>query len=131
MAGRYFGELDDRIALSPRKSATRITGFELRADGLMVPTYRRPQVRRIRLLGPLKGLALAAVVLLAFKVLIFAQAGPVGYDERLQRFGTEDAAARLVTTMMQADPVTVALGNGLRGLIHGDIAPTLEALALD
>ena len=131
MAGRYFGEMDDRIALSPRKAATRITGFELRADGLMVPTYRRRGRKGLALLRPLRGLAFAVAVLFAFKALIFAQAGAAGYEDRLARFGTDDAAARTVTFVMQADPVTVALGGALRRVVAGDVASTLEALALD
>ena len=132
MAGRFFGEMDDRIAMSPRKSASRITGFEMRPDGLMVPTYRRrKRSRSFSVARLLRGLVLAFVAVMAFKAIIYAQAGAGGYEERLGRFGTEDTAAQVVTFVMQVDPVTEFMGGALRELMRGDVAPALESLALD
>lgn len=130
--GRHLGEMDDRITLSPRHSATALTGFELRPDGLMVPTYR-PRRRRgsRRMLRSLRGLLAVAIAVTAFKVLIFAQVGAAGYADRLSRFGDEEVASRAIGFVMQADPLTVALGSGLRRLMAGSVIPVLDAAALD
>ncbi|PRY95648.1 hypothetical protein BCF33_1270 [Hasllibacter halocynthiae] len=129
--GRHFGEMDDRITLSPRRSATALTGFELRPDGLMVPTYRTQRRQARRMLPALRGFVAVILGVTAFKALIFAQVGAAEYEERLSRFDTGDLAAQAIAFVMHPDPVTAAAGGGVRAAIRGTVPPTLKAAALD
>lgn len=82
------------------------------ADGLIVA---RPRVYTPRF--PLKGLLVLIVLGFLFKGFLFAYLGDAAYNERVAALQTSSPLERAGGWVMQADPATVLIADGLRGML--------------
>lgn len=78
-------------------------------DGLI-----RSYPRLIRPQFPIKGIVIIAALLLAFKSLMFAQMGAGNYAVQVEELRGGTMVDKAGAVIMQADPVTVALGGYLK-----------------
>ncbi|HKL69880.1 hypothetical protein [Salibaculum sp.] len=78
-------------------------------DGLI---RARPRVARPRF--PLRAILIVMLLGLAFKGVLWAQIGPVGYAERVEKLRTGTTVERVGAWLMQPEGVTVWVGGQLR-----------------
>ena len=78
-------------------------------DGLI-----RARPRLIRLRFPVKSAIAIVLLFMAFKALVFAQGGEGNYALKLEALQTGSLIDQAGAVLMQADPVTVALGGYLQ-----------------
>ena len=83
----------------------------VRSDGLIVA---RPRVYNPKF--PLKGLLLLIGAAVLFKAYIYASLGAVTFDDRVAQLAEGSAIEKVGAWIMQADTVTVALGQFLTGI---------------
>lgn len=81
-------------------------------DGLI-----RTRPRLIRPAVPLRGVALAIGLLMLFKAALFAQVGPLAYDDRVEAMRAGSTLEQAGAWLMQAEPVTVTLGGYMKTYI--------------
>ena len=78
-------------------------------DGLI-----RSRARLIRPRFPVKGLFVIALLLLAFKALLFAQMGAGNYALKVEELRAGTVVEQAGAVLMQEEPVTVAVGGYLK-----------------
>ncbi|MBT8411257.1 MAG: hypothetical protein KJP02_05610 [Octadecabacter sp.] len=78
-------------------------------DGLI-----RTRPRLIRPAEPLRGVALAIGLLMLFKAALFAQVGPLAYDDRVEAMRSGSSLEQAGALLMQKEPVTVMLGGYMK-----------------
>ncbi|MCB2127990.1 MAG: hypothetical protein KDE03_02645 [Rhodobacteraceae bacterium] len=92
-------------------------GFE--AEGTLGMSYynrlKRPARRRLGLFAPLVMVLVAVVVI---KATVHTVIGPDLYQERIAALRDGTAVGAAGAYVLQADPLTVAVSDGLRALIH-------------
>jgi hypothetical protein len=65
----------------------------------------------------MRGVALAIGLLMLFKALLFAQVGPLAYDERVEAMRTGSTLEQAGAWLLQKEPVTVLLGGYLKAYV--------------
>jgi len=78
-------------------------------DGLLVA---RPRRRDVRLTW--RGVAYVVIIAMAFKIFLYAQIGPVAYQERVVALQNGSFAQQIGAYAMAADPITATLANAIR-----------------
>lgn len=83
-------------------------------DGLAVA-----HVRRVGAVSPLRGLVVAATMIVAVKVAAVIWVGPASYAVGIERMATGTAAERMAAFVMQAGPLTAELAARVSALAEG------------
>jgi hypothetical protein len=79
-------------------------------DGLLIA---RPRPKEVKLTW--RGVAYVVVVMMAFKIFLYAQMGPLAYQEKVFAMGNGSLAEQIGAYVMVADPVTASIATALSG----------------
>ncbi len=102
-----FGQRLHNIDRNHRKLAK---GYitSMNHDGLLVA---RPRPKEVRLTW--RGVAYVVIIMMAFKVFLYAQIGAEAYQERVVALQNGSFAQQIGSYAMAADPITAALANAI------------------
>jgi len=104
-----FGQRLRRIDRNHRKLAQGYV-TSVNHDGLLIA---RPRPLDLRLTW--RGVAYVIIVMMAFKVFLYAQIGPLAYQERVIALQNGTLAEQVAAYAMAADPLTASLATALAG----------------
>lgn len=99
-----YKEFDSRLKRIDRHHRKIAQGYTatMNRDGLLVAVPRR---RRLKV--PFAGIALLAVVVIAFKGVVHAQLGEAAYEARVETLSAGSQVEKFAGWVMQADPLTL------------------------
>lgn len=115
MSASQFEEFDRRMRRINRRHSKLSHGYvtSVNHDGLVVAKPARKGRR-----GTLRGVAIMVVALMVFKAFLYAQLGPLAYNERVDRLSDGNSAERAGSVVMAADPLTMYIGGALASLVR-------------
>ena len=79
-------------------------------DGLLIA---RPRPKEVKLTW--RGVAYIVIVMMAFKIFLYAQLGPLAYQEKVIAMENGSLAEQIGAYVMVADPVTASIAGVLGG----------------
>jgi len=107
-----FGQRLRRIDRNHRKLAQ---GYitSVNHDGLLIA---RPRPTDVRLTW--RGVAYVVLVMMAFKIFLFAQIGATAYQEKVVALQNGTLAQQIGAYVMVADPATIAIANAFGATVE-------------
>ncbi len=91
-------------------------GFE--ADGALGMSYYNARRKPARRRGFLAPVVLVMMTVIALKAGVLASIGPERYEERIAALRAGTGAEQAGAWVLQADPLTAMLADGLRGVFY-------------
>ncbi len=102
-----FGQRLRRIDRNHRRLARGYV-TSMNHDGLVIANPKRTDVR-----FTWRGVAYVIIVMMAFKVFLFAQIGEQAYQERVTNLQNGSFAQQIGSYVMAADKITVTIANAI------------------
>lgn len=107
-----FGHRLRRIDRNHRKLAHGYV-TSMNHDGLLIA---RPRPSDIRLTW--RGVAYVVIVMMAFKIFLYAQIGPLAYQEKVIELRNGSLAQQIGAYAMAADPLTTSIAGAFSGVFE-------------
>lgn len=115
MSNSGLKNFESRLA---RLDKIHAAGGAFEATGALGRSYFDSVREKERKSFPIRGLALFFSGALLFKAAIFAQAGAVVYNQRVEMLAQGNIAEQVGAWVLKADPVTQALGGLLAAVLN-------------